>query len=391
MNNSFHKSFASLISLLLVFLWSGNAQAHSVLSDNLRNLVTQAGGLDGQIAQINLTAEDTCGGIQAAHRSALDLLANLENQNAVLAPPITLDQNILQALDDLSQVVTSMANRTTGLSVSLGLLDATADKLLISSSMTAMLRLSDDIGVMADRILEMADKILVMADNIGIMADRIIQTQLIQSENLAQTQSFLLITQQNIIALASPVNTITYTVDIDAATLAGNLLAGDISTTLLTPFNMANQWGSLASDVDGLRMQVDTLYQTISADARSNTTVIDPGSYATLAEMSIMVSSIGIAMQGLALATEGLQSVTRDSTLDLSMDGVLSISADIGVMADRILEMADLILAMADNIGLVADQIIATQQLQSANYAASLSSIEATQTIAIGIIVANGF
>jgi len=390
MNNSLHKTYATLISLLLVFLWSGNAQAHSLLSENLRNLATQARVLDGQIAQINLTADDTCGGIQAAHRSAVALIANLEAENAVLVPPITLDQNSLQALEDMSRTVTSMANRTTGLSVSLGLLDVTADKLLISSGMTAMLRLSDDIGVMADRILEMADKILVMADNIGIMADRIIQTQLIQSENLAQTQTFLLITQQNIIALVSPVNTSTYTLDINASTLAGNLLAGDISTTLLTPFNMANEWGALATDVDGLRTQVDTLYQTINTATDSNTTVIDPGSYTALADMSIMVSSISIAMQGLAIATEGLQSVTRDSTLDLSMDGVLQMSADIGVMADRILEMADLILAMADNIGLVADQIIATQQLQSTNYAATLLSIEATQTIAIGIIVANG-
>ena len=33
---------------------------------------------------------------------------------------------------------------------------------------------------------------------------------------------------------------------------------------------------------------------------------------------------------------------------------------DIGVMANRILEMADLILVMADNIGLQADQILLT-------------------------------
>ena len=62
---------------------------------------------------------------------------------------------------------------------------------------------------------------------------------------------------------------------------------------------------------------------------------------------------------------------------------------DIGTMADRILEMADLILVMADNIGLTADQIIATQQLQSTNYAATLTSVEATQGIAISIITVN--
>jgi HAMP domain-containing protein len=44
-----------------------------------------------------------------------------------------------------------------------------------------ILRLSDDIGVMADRIL-------LMAKEIGIMADRILETQEIQSRNLAATQ-----------------------------------------------------------------------------------------------------------------------------------------------------------------------------------------------------------
>jgi len=44
-----------------------------------------------------------------------------------------------------------------------------------------ILRLSDDIGVMTDRIL-------LMAKEIGIMADRILETQEIQSKNLAATQ-----------------------------------------------------------------------------------------------------------------------------------------------------------------------------------------------------------
>ena len=51
----------------------------------------------------------------------------------------------------------------------------TLDKMLKTT-----LRLSDDIGVMADRILDMADKI-------GVMADRILKTQRIQSRNLDAT------------------------------------------------------------------------------------------------------------------------------------------------------------------------------------------------------------
>jgi hypothetical protein len=243
---------------------------------------------------------------------------------------------------------------------------------------------------MADRILEMADKILVMADNISIMADRIIATQVIQNDNIALTQASMLATQQNILALINPVGTNTYTVEIGSLNQASILLAGSLSGTLLTPFNLANRWSSMARDVDALRTQIEALFDSITATARSSSIIVDTESYTSLADLSTMVSSIAIAMQGKALVTEAMQSVVRDSTLDLSMDGVLQMSADIGVMADRILEMADLILAMADNIGLAADQILATQQLQSANYTATLASIEATQSIAIGIIATNG-
>jgi len=46
------------------------------------------------------------------------------------------------------------------------------------------LRLSDDIGIMSDRILKMADKI-------GVMADRIVKTQEIQSKNLQATTTLV--------------------------------------------------------------------------------------------------------------------------------------------------------------------------------------------------------
>ena len=63
-------------------------------------------------------------------------------------------------------------------------------------------------------------------------------------------------------------------------------------------------------------------------------------------------------------------------------------SADIGVLANSILEMADLILVMSDNIGVAVDQIILTQQMQSGYLAISQASILATQDMAIGLIVA---
>ena len=55
-----------------------------------------------------------------------------------------------------------------------------------------MLRLSSDIGIMSDRIMETVDRIVVMADNIGVMAGRIVDTQSIQQTNIEFTQASLL-------------------------------------------------------------------------------------------------------------------------------------------------------------------------------------------------------
>ena len=145
----------------------------------------------------------------------------------------------------------------------------------------------------------------------------------------------------------------------------------------------------MVSDVDGLLTQVKTTHQAMVDAAALNTVYIDASSLTELADMSIMVNAIAVALQGQALAAEGLSPTTWDGDLSDSMGSILQLSSDIGVMADRILEMADLILAMADNIGLTADQIIATQTLQNTNYAATLASIEATQSIAVSVIAVN--
>ncbi|HIC08542.1 MAG TPA: hypothetical protein EYO62_00595 [Aquificales bacterium] len=55
----------------------------------------------------------------------------------------------------------------------------------------SMLRLSDDIGTMADRIGVMADRILYTELQIGVMADRIITFSQMQSDNMDTTQQWL--------------------------------------------------------------------------------------------------------------------------------------------------------------------------------------------------------
>ena len=378
------KAVAALI-LLSTFSYTANA----TLANNLQSLVVEAQSVNSELANINLTSSNMCSELQSAHNSAETFISNINTINESLSAPITIDHDSLQALDDISSIIGSIAASSTVLSMDLTTLNNTTDMLSIKNGLTTMLRLSDDIGTMADRILEMSNKILVMADNIGAMADRIIVTQQIQSQNLALTQSSILATQQNSIALVSVVNSSSYETDFDAQTLAGNILSMDIAATFLTTFNMANQWADIATDVDSLKAQVEATHAAITAASESNTVYVDAGSYAALAEMSIMVSSVSIAAEGLAIATEGMSVLTRDSTLDASMGSILKLSTDIGTMANRILEMSDLILAMSDNIGLTADQIIATQTLQSTNYAATLASVETTQQVAISIIAIN--
>ena len=393
MKKFFTQTAAAWVAVLLLTAantaHAGKPATPAPLAGDLQALLTEANGVNAQLGSINLTADNMCSELLSVHQAFGTLIESTQALNAGLSAPLSVDADSLQALEDLSAVVVSMAAGSTGLSADLGALNSVTDMLAISSSMSVMLQLSSDIGTMADRILEMADRILLMSDNIGLMADRIITTQQIQSDNLALTQASILTTQQNALALVSVINSGDYNAAFDAQTATGNWLSFDIGTTLLTMFNMASQWAGIATDIDALKTQVESSYEAIKLAAATNTVYVDTDSYVALANMSIMASSVSVAVQGLALATEGLAPITGDVTLSDSMASILQLSSDIGVMADRILEMADLILAMADNIGLTADQIIATQQLQNTNYAATLASVQMTQEIAVGIIAVN--
>ncbi|MFV9616243.1 MAG: hypothetical protein ACNYZG_09815, partial [Gammaproteobacteria bacterium] len=252
MKNSIMQKTTAWLFLMLLSVLFNTAVAASPLSSDLQNLLSEAQATDTQLATITLTDSNMCSELLSAHQSVDALINNIESINANLDTAISIDNDSLQALDDLSTVLVSMANSSTALSLDLSLLNSTTDMFAISNGLTAMLRLADDIGTMADRILEMSDKILLMADNIGLMADRIIITQQIQSDNLALTQASILTTQQNSITLVSTTNTNTYEVDFNSQTLAGNILATDISATALTTFSMARKWADIATETDAL-------------------------------------------------------------------------------------------------------------------------------------------
>ncbi len=377
---------AALFVLAGVGLQPGMARA--ALAEDLQNLVVQAQGLDTQLKAISLAPDSICGSLVQADQAASTLVASITQVNNNLAAPLQIDDETLAALESLSALNTSLANESLRLSVDLAVLSPTTLSITMKDGIVAMLQLSDDIGAMADRIGEMADKILVMSDNIGLMADRIILTQQIQNQNILLTQQSMLQTQTNILTLVSVVETDTYNLTLEQLVLDGQLLAARMAAVVLSPWTMKTQLSAVATDVHAFLDKVKAAQATMVQNSGTSTTYLNTTPLLNLGNLSTMLTSLAMAMDGYVLAIDSLDAMTSSTTLSASLKSMLQMSADIGIMANRILEMGDLTLAMADNIGMTADQIMATQQLQSVNVATTQASILAAQELAIAIIVA---
>lgn len=379
-----------LFAIFFIFAGAGllSGQAHAGLATDVQTLVVQAQGLDAQLQGITLSGESVCGPLVQADQAARALLYSISQVNGNIAAPLQIDDETLAALEALSAVYPSLANQSLRLSVDLGVVSQTAPAITLKDGIVAMLQLSDDIGAMADRIGEMADKILVMSDNIGLMADRIILTQQIQNQNILVTQQSMLQTQTNILALVSVLETESYNLSLEKLVLDGQLLAARMAAVVLSPWTMKTQLSTVATDVQTYLGKVKAVQATMIQNSGTSTTYINTTPLLNLGNLSTMLTSLASAMNVYVLAIDSLQTITSSTTLSASLKSMLQISADIGLMANRILEMGDLTLAMADNIGMTADQILATQQLQNVNVATTQASILAAQKLAIGIIVA---
>ncbi len=358
------------------------------VSTDLQALVSEADALHSQLLGTQLSADAICAPLVSANQAARALVESIDSVNNNLAAPITIDETLLTALEDLTIAHVQIGDEALRLSTDVQLLAPTVDALSIKDGLTAMLQLSDDIGAMADRIGEMADKILVMADNIGLMADQIILTQEIQSQNLALTQASILQSQTNILTLVSVVETATYDLDLNTLIAQGELLAANLSAIVFSPWTIKYQLAGAAADVKDFMVQVKAMDETLQAISADNTLSVDGTTLISLTNMSLMATSISTVLDGYTLTINSMESLISSRNLDASLTSMLAMSADIGMLAHSILEMADLILVMADNIGLASEQIILTQTLQSANLATSQASILAAQDMAISLIVA---
>ncbi len=374
------------LSLLTALCFAALPVRADLLTE-LQNANGSASALKSQLEAINLGSSSVCAPLLAANNAARDLVNEITRIDSGLAAPLQVDADLLAAVDQFTLTTLGVANEALHLSMDLQMLSSSMNAYTLDDGITAILALSDDIGAMADRISEMADKILIMSDNIGLMADRILQTQQLQNENVALTQGSILQTQKNLLALLAVINTDSFNSSLTGLKNSGDLLAQRMEAVTLTPWTMSMELDAISWDVRQYLGEVEYVYSGIQADTAHNGLYLSADTLVALGDLSLMLRSLSTAVSGYIVAIGGAQAMTSDPTLYASLKSVLQLSADIGVMANRILEEADVILAMADNIGLQADQILATQQSMNINIAAVQASLLASQEMAVALIV----
>lgn len=372
-----------LMSACLI-LQAGTARAD--LSQDVQGLVTQAQELDAQLKNITLNPNLLCGSMIAANLSAHNLANSITQVNDTIAAPIQIDSVTLAAIDTLSSTIPSLASENLRLSLDLKQLVTITKAITLKDGIVAMLQLSDDIGSMADRIGEMSDKILVMSDNIGLMADRIIVTQQLQSQNILLVQQGLLQSQTNALSLVSVVETSTNDLSLAKLKADGDLLVAQLSAIILNPLTMKTQLKTAASNVRTYLDEVKSAEATILDQSVHSTSYISTASLLNQQNITITLSTMATVINGYTIAINSLKTVTSRQSLSDSLKSMLQMSADIGLMANRILEMGDVILAMSDNIGMVANQALVAQQIQNTNIATTQASVLATQIFAVTLI-----
>ena len=196
-----------LLITLLVGVTPANAALNvTSLTTNINELVKQGNSLVTSMNATVLSPSTMNSQLSDIEGSTLSYLGCTNGVYATVvagigAGSISITQELLTALNNLAATNAALGTGVLNLSSKVVALSANTGSTTLQSSLATTLRLSDDIGTMANRILEMADKILIMADNIGLMADRILTTQTIQSTNLPLVLDANLQTQTNIIQL----------------------------------------------------------------------------------------------------------------------------------------------------------------------------------------------
>lgn len=376
------KTAGLLVALVLTLL---AVPARAGLTANLENLVVQGSAVNSSLTLFSFS-DQSCSDLGRINRDLESLTVSIEAVTAGLTTPLSVSSEDMDALDSLSVMAKEMAFDSVRMSVELQDMEAVADLFEYRAALSAMLELSDDIGTMADRILEMADRILVMADNIGTMAQRILLTQQIQYANIALTQASLLTTQQNMVLLSDSVSTILYNVTLGQIVSDSNTLLDDMTVLTLTSENMAGALEGLETSSTLLLNGVVELYSWMNVSSQGASHYINGDTLTSLGDLSNIYAALAFSLDAYAAQVNDLAPLTDTVILSDATAAMLRLTADIGIMAARIMEMTDKIIVMADNIGLMADNIVATQELQQANIELTQNSLLTAQSVTVTVI-----
>lgn len=375
-------------SLLLMVLFMVNA--HASFSTGLQNLVSEGNTLDANLSAFSFDEGDDCSQLGTLNTSIETYIESIETVYAQLSSPLSLTQEDLTSLDDLSNISRSMAQESARLALELNSIESVADLFEYRAGLSAMLRLSDDIGTMADRILEMANRILVMADNIGSMADKIVFTITLQSTNMQFIQTSLLTTQENLAALNSSLSSIVYNLTLGQIQSDGDALDSDMQTTILTNLNMADELSQLQVQSAQLMGQVVSLYTFVSMNSAVASHYINGDTLTYFSDLSVIHRALAQSTENFAQTVQLLAPLTSTPVLSDATNSMLKLVQDIKLMSDRIMEMSDKIIVMADNIGVMSQQIVDVEGIQASNMAYTVDSLTTAQNITVGIIESYG-
>jgi len=260
--------------------------ARASLTTDLQSLSDQGAALNTELSTITVMDGNTCTKLGTLNTSIEDYLAGMEMVYSQLAAPLTLTTDDLTSLDDLSSLDQNMSAEAVRLSWELRSIESAADLFEYRAALSAMLQLSEDIGTMANRILEMADRILVMADNIGSMANRILLTQQLQNANMALTQASILTTQQNMVVLSDSLSSIAYNLTLGMVVTDANNLTDEMGMVSLTSENMAQELDRIEALTTTLLTGTVDLYTWMSRESQSASHYINGDTLTMLGDLS---------------------------------------------------------------------------------------------------------
>lgn len=373
---------SAAISLALFF--SGGALAS--LTTDLQGLATQLTAIRAQANAIQIPSATACADLKSLDTAIKSFTTQVTAVTAAIPSTLTLTTTDLDSLDQLSALALSTSTDASYLSQQLRNLDELSTMFGYRTSLAAMLRLSDDIGTMADRILEMADRILVMSTNIGAMADRILATQRLQNQNIAMIQSAMLTTQANMVALSGSLSTIGYNLTLGQLQSDADALSFQMSGIGLTPSNMASQLFMLETSAALLIQGTNSLYALVEQNSTNLSHYINGDTLTLMGDLSGVNSALSSALDAYAKQINTLAPLTNTVVLSDATSSMLRLTADIGAMSGRIMEMVDKIIVMADNIGVMGDRIVETQQIQQTNLILTQNSLLSAQSVTINVI-----